>query len=160
MNNKNFNNLNYNAHHLIDNLNKLGHEILSTTIENSVPIINTLANTNLQTDDFDLIHYHIRNNNENILIVCELPGVDKKNCKVNYVNKNLIISGHTEYNNFYLNEDVKDNKWDFIENKKYYREINVGLIDKSNIKVKYYNGCLFIEIDKINLEKESDIEIN
>lgn len=160
MNNKNFNNLNYNAHNLIDNLNKLGHEILSSTIENSVPIINTLASTNLQTTDFDLFNYQIKNNNENILIVCELPGVDKKNCKVNYINKILIVSGNTDYNNFSLNDQNKEKKWNFIKNKKYYREINVGLIDKNNIKVKHLNGCLYIEIDKINLEKESDIEIN
>ena len=93
MNNKNFNNLNYNAHNLIDNLNKLGHEILHTTVENSVPIINCFAKTNLQTSEFNLFDFQVQNNNENILIVCELPGVEKKNCKVNYVNKNLIISG-------------------------------------------------------------------
>lgn len=155
MNNKNFNNLNYNAHDLIDNLNKLGHEFLNTTIEHSVPIINTFTNNNFQTNDLTLIKYYIKNTINDIFIMCELPGVLKEDCKVNYRNNNLIISGKTNYNI----ENDNTNMWDFIKNYNYYREINIGIINKENINVKYLNGCLFIKIGKILMDKESDINI-
>lgn len=170
MNNKNFNNLNYNAHDLIDNLNKLGHEFLNTTIEHSVPIINTFTNNNFQKNDLTLIKYYIKNTINDIFIMCELPGVLKEDCKVNYRNNNLIISGKTNYNNINLNiensniensniENDNTNTWSFIKNYNYYREINIGIINKENINVKYLNGCLFIKIDNVKIDIESDINI-
>lgn len=163
MNNDNFNNINYMAHDIINNINKISHDILNTTIHNSVPIINTFANTNLQNNNITVINYKIKHTTDNIYIFCELPGVSKENCRVNYSNQKLIISGKTS-NSLDINEDKQnlfcEENWLFLKEKNYYREIDLINVDKKNIKVKYINGCLYIVILKKNLDSKSDINID
>ena len=59
MNNDNFNKLNFMSHDMISNLNKIGHEVLSATLESSIPIINTIVRTDLKTPDYEPINYNI-----------------------------------------------------------------------------------------------------
>ena len=161
------NNLNYTAHDWIENLNSLSHDFLNSTLQHSIPIINSFTNNNFSTESFNLINYYKFNDSDSIKIICELPGVPKKKCTVNYKNKLLIISGKTEFNcnMIHNNENNQNNEynnlWTFAKNKKYYREINIGNIKKENIKVNYNEGCLYILINKENtLDKESKIEID
>ena len=134
MNNDNLNKLNYMSHDLLNNIQKIGHEMLNCTLENSI-----------------IINYHMNSNPERnkIYIMCEIPGLSKENCKVHYKNNILRIMGKVCYNE----------EWGFIKNKNYYREIELGYVNKNSIKIKYETGCLMIEIDRIVLDNDSNIEI-
>ena len=50
-----------------------------------------------------------RNHNNKILLMCELPGVPKKNCSLNYSNNILRISGSTNHENEWINIENKNN---------------------------------------------------
>ena len=159
MNSDNFNKLGYVSHEMIDNIQKLGHEFLNATLENSVPIINTFANTNLQTDSVDMMNYYIKDVNDKIYILCEVPGTSKDNTKVNYTNNTLKISSKTGYGIFEYNTESV-NPWDFVNAHNYYREIKIGCVDKDSISISHKDGCLYIIVEKINDSMESNIEIN
>ena len=162
MNSDNFNKLGYVSHEMIDNIQKLGHEFLNATLENSVPIINTFTNTNLQTDSVDMMNYFIKDVNDKIYILCEVPGTSKQNTKVNYTNNTLKISSKTGYGTESNTESNTEsaNPWDFVNAKNYYREIKIGYVDKDSISISHKNGCLYIIVYKINEIMESNIEIN
>ena len=140
------------SHQLIDNFRDLGHDIINNAVGMSVPIINTMANTNINIPkQLDTIKYYKKEMGNTILLLCELPGVSKKSMNLTYSNEILRISGHTKW----------DNEWLDIADKKYYREINVGNIIKEKIKATFENGVLRITLVKncVN-DLESIIEIN
>jgi HSP20 family molecular chaperone IbpA len=151
MNNENFNKFNILSHDILNNIHKIGHEVLNSTLETSIPIINTFTDSNIKSNGIDLINYQIKPDSERnkIFIMCEIPGLSKENCKVHYKNNILRVMGKVCYNE----------PWGFLKNKNYYREIDLGYINKNSIKIKYENGCLMIEIDRIVLDNESNIEI-
>ena len=151
MNNQNLNKATAMGHILVDELQNIGHDFINNAVGLSVPIINTMAKTNLNTpNNINNINYYRTDNDETILICCEIPGVSKENCKVNYNNPLLKIQCSTAYNE----------EWLFITNKKYYREINVGIILNENINVSYDSGLLKITIKKHNIDIESNVYIN
>ena len=140
------------GHNLVDEFHHLGHEFINNALGISIPIINSLANVDINIPrKLDTINYYIRDINNTILVICELPGASKNSCIVNYTNGILKVSGHTMYNNECEN----------ICDKKYYREINVGGILTSNINVEWVNGVLKIKLLKHENDVEStNIEIN
>lgn len=139
------------SHNLIDEIQQLGHEFIDNAVNLSIPIINTMAQTNINVPKkLDNINYYRKNTNNKILLICELPGVSKKNCSINFSNGILRISGHTHH----------DNEWEYISDKKYYKEINVGVNLNENIKATFENGLLKITILKNDLNIDSNIEIN
>ena len=140
------------GHNLVDEIQHLGHEFINNAVGISIPIINSLANTDINIPTkLDTINYYRVNKDNTILIICELPGVAKKSCSLNYNNGMLKISGHTSY----------DNEWENICDRKYYREINVGSIVKDNISAVYDNGVLKITLVKsVVLSNDSIVEIN
>lgn len=151
MNNENLDKLNYISHDIINNINKIGHELLNTTLETTIPIINTFTSKNFKNNEIELINYTKKYTPDNkINIMCEIPGLSKENCKVNYKDNIIIIHGTTSY----------IEQWDFVKNKKYYREINIGYVNKNSIKIRYQDGCLFIEIKKKEMVDDSNIEIS
>ena len=86
-----------------------------------------------------------------ILIMCDLPGVSKKCMTLKYINNILRISGHTKW----------DDEWLDMADKKYYREINVGDVVKERIQANLEHGVLRITLIKNCVEDvESNIEIN
>ena len=68
------------------------YNLLNSTIENTIPLINTYTNNNLETTNFDIINYYIKKNLENILILCQLYCPYKEDCIVNYNNNLFIIN--------------------------------------------------------------------
>tara|TARA_B110001469_G_C9630475_1_gene315334 strand:- start:1065 stop:1520 length:456 start_codon:yes stop_codon:yes gene_type:complete len=151
MNNHNLNKATAMGHIIVDELQHIGHDFINNAIGLSVPIINTMAQTNLNTpNNINNINYYRTDSDDKILICCEIPGVSKENCKLNYTNQVLRIQCYTTY----------EEEWSFIVNKKYYREINVGLILNDNIKASYDCGLLKITIKKHNIDIESNIDIN
>ena len=150
--NSNLNNATTMGHNLVDEIQHLGHEFINNAVGLSIPIINSLANTDINIPTkLDTINYYRVNKDNTILIICELPGVSKKACSLNYNNGMLLISGHTMYKN----------EWENICDRKYYREINVGSIVKDNISAVYDNGVLKITLVKsVVLSNDSAVEIN
>lgn len=140
------------SHQLIDNFRDLGHDIINNAVGMSVPIINTMANTNINVPkQLDTIKYFRKDQGNTILLLCELPGVPKNCMSLNYSNNVLRVSGHTKW----------DDEWLDIADKKYYREINVGNIVKDKIQAKLESGVLRITLIKNCVEDlESNIEIN
>lgn len=139
------------SHEIIDNLQTIGHEFINNTLDLSIPIINNITQSNINIPKkVNTINYYRISHNNKILLMCELPGVPKKNCSLNYSDNILRISGSTNH----------ENEWINIENKKYYREINVGHIDKQNIVANYEYGTLKITLTKYNNNMESNININ
>ena len=151
MNNQNLNKATAMSHIIVDELQHIGHDFINNAIGLSVPIINTMAQTNLNIpNNINNIKYYRCDSDDKILICCEIPGVSKENCKLNYNNQLLRIQCCTMYNE----------EWEFINNKKYYREINVGVILNDNIKASYDSGLLKIIIQKHSIDIESNIDIN
>lgn len=140
------------GHNLVDEIHHLGHEFINNAVGLSIPIINSLAKTDIDIPKkLDTINYYRVNKDNKILIVCELPGVPKNACTLNYNNGILKISGHTMY----------ENEWENICDRKYYREINVGNIVKDNISATYDNGVLKITLIKsVILSNDSEVKIN
>jgi len=151
MNNQNLNKATAMGHILVDELQTIGHEFINNAIGLSVPIINTMAQTNLNPPPKNVnnIIYYRNDDETKIMLCCELPGVSKDDCKLNYDNQILRIQGSTIHND----------EWNFVNVKKYYREINVGTISTKNIEAKYENGLLKITITK-NTDISSNITIN
>jgi len=139
------------GHNLVDEIQQISHEFINNAVSLSIPIINTMAKTNINVPKkLDNINYYRKNSNNKILLICELPGVSKKNCKINFSNGILRISGHTHHTN----------EWEYISDKKYYKEINIGVNLNENIKAICENGLLKITILKNDLNIDSNIEIN
>ena len=139
------------GHNLVDDIQQMGHEFINNAVGLSIPIINTMAQTNINVPKrLDTINYYRKNMNDKILLICELPGVSKQNCKINFSNSILRISGHTHHNG----------EWEGMSDKKYYKEINIGGNINENIGALYENGLLKITILKNDLNIESNIEIN
>jgi HSP20 family protein len=93
----------------------------------------------------------------NIQIEVEVPGMDEKNLKVKIEDNTLTISGDRKFEK----KESKDN---------YYRiERNYGSftrsfflpdnVDKEQIKAKYENGILKVELPKKSEAKPKEIEI-
>jgi|UniRef100_A0A6C0JCH1 HSP20 family molecular chaperone IbpA len=139
------------SHNLVDEIHHLGHELINNAVGLSIPIINSFANVDINIPKkLDNINYYRVNKDKHILIICELPGVPKNACSLNYNDGILRVSGHTMY----------ENEWEKICDRKYYKEINVGSILKDNISANYDNGVLKITLIKSNMSDYSVIEIN
>ena len=155
MNNNNFQRVNEFSHDTINLINNLGHEVLECAINNTVPIINNLSNTNIKTHNNTIYpNYDMKSFSDSIYIYVELLGCGKEDCKINIKNNILKISGKT-------NIGTNDN-WGFIKNKNYYRTINLPQTDginNENINAKMENGILKIIIQKENTNFDSNIEI-
>ena len=150
------------THDTIDNIQQLSHDIIDTTFNSAIPIINNLANTNFNVTNIksNLLQYKMKDYNDSIYILVEVPGISKDNCNVNYINNILSITGKTSYNcdNDNDNDNDNDSRWGFIKDKNDEKNINLNCnINKKDINIKYEYGVLKIIINKYNT---SDSSIN
>ncbi len=75
---------------------------------------------------------------ENIIIVAEVPGVDKNKIKINATKNKLIIQASNEY-------------------RKYYKEVRLPKpVKPETAKASYKNGVLEIRIEKLEKEKKEE----
>ena len=158
MNNNNAEELNKMGHKLVDELQNMGHEFINTAMNVSIPIINTMAGvtttesrsrSNSRSNITNTIKFYRKDLQDKILICCEIPGVSKENCKINYSNRMLNISARSCFTD----------EWDFVKNKEYNLQLNIGDRTNNDIKVKYENGLLKIQI-KTTESIISNIEID
>ena len=137
-----------------EQLQTMGHDFINTAMSVSVPIINTMAgvethsstSTNFKSNN---IKFYRKNFSDKILICCEIPGVSKENCKINYSNRMLKVCGTSSF----------IDEWNFVKNKEYNLQLDIGERKNSDIKVKYENGLLKIRIN-LSEQEESNIEID
>ena len=152
MNNENIDKVNLIGHQIVDEFQKIGHEFVNSALGLGVPIINTMTNTNLNVNQsLNNVTYYRKNTETHIYLYCELPGVSKEQCKLNY--KEQILTLHCS-----INENKDD--WNYVKNKEYKLSVNVGLTDLESITAKFTNGILKITISKKIPSTESNIEIN
>ena len=154
MNTNNAEQLNMMGHKLVDELQTMGHDFINTAMSVSVPIINTMAGVETHsstTSNFksNNIKFYRKNFSDKILICCEIPGVSKENCKINYSNRMLKVCGNSSFTD----------DWGFIKSREYNLQLDIGERKNSDIKVKYENGLLKIRIN-LSEQVETNIEID
>ncbi len=98
--------------------------------------------------------------NKNYYLQVELPGLDKKNIKINYDNKNgiLNISGKTN-----TSSQEKDKKKNIIKSERksgsYERSYSIPSVKENGIIAKYDKGILSLTLPKTTESKNHQIEI-
>jgi len=99
-------------------------------------------------------------NEKEIKIQAEVPGVEKKDINISIKNFVLTIEGEKK------KEEVKE-KPDYFRSERIYGSFKRSFelpknIDVDNVNAKYENGILIVELNKIELEKPAErvIELN
>ena len=93
----------------------------------------------------------IRETENEYLISAELPGIDKKDIKLDYKNNYLVISAKR-------NEEHDDKKDNYIRKERSYGEFSRSFyfdnISEDKINAKFENGVLKITLPKVEKDKE------
>ncbi len=101
---------------------------------------------------------YILDNKENIIIKAELPGVDKKDIKIDLKDHILTLKGERSYEN-----EVKEDNYYHRERTfgKFQRSFRLPLdLDPNKIKADYKDGVLRIDIPKPEEEKPKQITVH
>ena len=97
--------------------------------------------------------YFYKETESNILVACEIPRVEKNNCRIKLDNNNILnISAKTSA----PKPDSDISKFNFMEQREYTFEIKISKdINSKMIIAKIIDGVLYIEISKklINIEE-------
>lgn len=98
----------------------------------------------------------IKDEKDKYVVEAELPGVDKKDISVEYIDKHLIISGSRE-------ESVNEEKNNYIRKERHHGEFSrvfyVDNIKEDEINAKFDNGILTIELPKSENPKDNTKKI-
>ncbi len=93
----------------------------------------------------------VRETENEYLISAELPGVDKKDIKLDYKNNYLVISAKR-------NEEHDDKKDNYIRKERSYGEFSRSFyfdnVSEDKINAKFENGVLKITLPKVEKDKE------
>ena len=142
----------------LTNIAETGVKVLDKFMTDITPKVETVINSVLNDD----VHrapmvpktesYLMKETDEAILIACELPRVEKRNCKIKVINNSLTINATSS-----LPSEMS--KFDFIEQKKYTISVTVPKdIDTRMIIAKMVDGVLYIQITK-SLNNMDEINI-
>jgi len=101
---------------------------------------------NLRPFEFRFANYELIDEGDKYVIEMELPGVDKRDIEINVIDHMLEISVRKK-------EEIKKEEEGYYISKKYYAGFRETIslpadADTENIKAKYNNGILRIEIGK------------
>ena len=143
-----------------NNINKaislLGSEFFSMITDFSNPQqpnnINVNTNTGVNASvDIIKVHKHIEN--DTILLCLEIPGTNKKDCKITLNGGYLHFEGKTNYQQLPSNKSHVDNdigEFMFLKNITLRTKIDLSMhnINENNIKAVYINGLLKIKLKK------------
>lgn len=93
----------------------------------------------------------VRETENEYLISAELPGIDKKDIKLDYKNNYLVISAKR-------NEEHDDKKDNYIRKERSYGEFSRSFyfdnVSEDKINAKFENGVLKITLPKVEKDKE------
>ncbi len=99
----------------------------------------------------------IYENNDEYVLIANMPGVSRSEIQVKVVDESLIIFGRINYNeavnkDYILNENEIGN---------YFRKFKIAdSIEKANISAKYDNGQLIVNLPKSEKVKARTIDIS
>ena len=98
----------------------------------------------------------IQHGSEQVVIEAELPGVDKKNISITYLNGELTLEGSKMIDQVQQDHDQLYNE---RVSGSFKRRIKVGDIDFKTSKADFKNGLLTITLPKLEAEKSKTISI-
>lgn len=98
----------------------------------------------------------ITENEDFFTVELDLPGIDKKDVKINFNDNVLSVSGERKVEKF---ENVAKQYLERSYGKFYRRFSFPGHIDAGNIKAKYEHGVLMLTVPKAEEAKPKQIEI-
>ena len=106
-------------------------------------------------EKLDFMKTDITEKKDSFVVEVELPGYDKKNISVEYLDKYLTIKAERKVS---VSDDEKIIRKERSLNcaRSYY----VGDIDENELKAKYENGVLYVTIPKAQAKKSSKLPIN
>lgn len=118
-------------------------------------LFNDLFNKAFDKENIVMPVTNVRENENEYIVESEMPGINKEDIKVNYKDKTLSIEVSHEENN-----EVKDENENYIRRERrsqnYKRQFYVENIVKDEIKAKYENGVLTINLPKEKIEEKTD----
>lgn len=107
--------------------------------------------------EYDFPAVNISENDKDILVKAELPGMEAKDIDISINKNNLILQGEKKFED----EEKKEN-YHRIERTygNFYRAIPLPTdIDEDNISAKFKNGILEVKLPKIEKSRGKKIEI-
>nr|QBK85278.1 MAG: Hsp20/alpha crystallin family protein [Iridovirus LCIVAC01] len=118
------------------------------------PMLDILGSGN--TVEYNCPSIDIINNDDLIILYIEIPGIERKNIQMSFLNNQLTVIGHKTIP--YQHEDNVEKRE--IRYGEYRRTITLPLsvTNKENVATNYENGILIITIDK-NKERENQFEL-
>ena len=99
----------------------------------------------------------VSENNEQYTIELDLPGIDKKDVKINYTDDVLSIAGERRVQKY---DGVKQQHVERAYGRFYRKFAFPGKINAAGINAKYENGVLTVNVPKADEMKPKSIEIN
>ena len=120
----------------------------------SNPMLDILSSGNAV--EYNCCSIDIVNNNDLIIIYVEIPGIERGDIQMSFLNNQLTVIG--QKNIPYRNEDNVEKRE--IRYGEYKRTIVLPLsvTNKDNVTTSYENGMLIITIDK-NKERENQFDV-
>lgn len=105
-------------------------------------------------NDNKMMKTDIKENDDNFELEVDLPGFNKDNIKMTIDDGYLTINAKQETNN-----DEKDNHGKYVRRERYYGECSRSFyvgedVKEEDIKAKYTDGTLKVEIPKVEPKKE------
>jgi HSP20 family protein len=117
---------------------------------------NNLIEELLETQNYISPLVNIYETDDEFVLSADMPGVDRKDVKVKVENDLLIMFGRIDY----VNEINKNHILNEQELGNYYRTFRISdSVDQSNIKAKYDNGKLVVNLPKNEKVKPRSINI-
>ena len=133
-------------HDTISSVENLSHQVINIASEKSIPILNEMLQTNLDTNLYSYPTYHSQKIDDRILVYIEIPGVKKENCQLIYKRGSIEFRGETSYREDY----------NFLKSKKYLREIKIPIgIERDNVTAIYENGVIYLNIQIPNISQSN-----
>jgi HSP20 family molecular chaperone IbpA len=137
-------------HDSISAIENLSHQILDIASEKSIPILNEVLHTNLDTNVYTYPHYQTKTINKTILIYIEIPGVKKEDCQLIYKRGVLEFLGGSSHREAFS----------FLKSKKYSRQIKIPVtVERDDVSAIYENGVIYLTINIPNVTDE-DIPVS
>jgi HSP20 family protein len=99
----------------------------------------------------------IEETDETVIVRADLPGVSKDNIQLKLQDNSLHIAAETEKE---LHEEGKDYVRKERSRKQYSRQVRLPVaVDESTASASYEDGVLTVEIDRLETESGTDIDI-
>ncbi|QAS69838.1 Hsp20/alpha crystallin family protein [Oenococcus sicerae] len=113
---------------------------------------------NTSKDDHSIMRTDVSEDDQEYGIKIELPGLDKKNIKIDYSNDNLTVSGILDNSS-----EEKDKKNKIVRSERRYghysRSYYLPGVDEKKISAKYENGMLTLSLPKSDESQNHHIAI-